>query len=77
MEEEVNVKEKSGCTNCTSRCGKLDVFDWLEDLPESINSTSIVEIQFKNTRKGYYNNSNGLKLVKGDVVSVEKCENGK
>ncbi|MBP1615459.1 MAG: hypothetical protein H6Q13_2907 [Bacteroidetes bacterium] len=31
----------------------------------------MVEIQFKNTRKGYYKNSNKIKLEKGDVVAVE------
>lgn len=70
MEEE-KEQEMAGCKSCSNRCGKLDVFDWLEDLPQSINTTSIVEVQFKNTRKGYYNNSNGLKLTKGDVVAVE------
>ncbi|MCU4176493.1 PSP1 domain-containing protein [Carboxylicivirga sp. N1Y90] len=72
MEEEVlQDKEKKGCSGCTSRCGKLDVFDWLDDLPDSINSTDVIEVQFKNTRKGYFRNSNGLKLAKGDVIAVE------
>ena len=31
----------------------------------------MVEVQFKNTRKGYYKNSNKLKLGKGDIVAVE------
>ena len=31
----------------------------------------MVEVQFKNTRKGYYKNSNKLKLDKGDTVAVE------
>ena len=31
----------------------------------------MVEVQFKNTRKGYYKNSNKLKLEKGDIVAVE------
>ena len=31
----------------------------------------IVEVQFKNTRKGYFKNSNKLKLEKGDIVAVE------
>ena len=30
-----------------------------------------MEVQFKNTRKGYYKNSNHLKLEKGDIVAVE------
>ncbi|MBI9062352.1 MAG: hypothetical protein JEZ14_10230 [Marinilabiliaceae bacterium] len=63
--------EKIGCSGCSSRCGKLDVFDWLEDLPESIGATDIIEVQFKNTRKGYYRNSNAIRFAKGDVVAVE------
>jgi cell fate regulator YaaT (PSP1 superfamily) len=31
----------------------------------------MIEVQFKNTRKGYYLNSNKLELTKGDVVAVE------
>ena len=31
----------------------------------------MVEVQFKNTRKGYFRNSNKIKLEKGDVVAVE------
>jgi cell fate regulator YaaT (PSP1 superfamily) len=36
-----------------------------------MNTTDIVEIQFKNTRKGYFRNSNGLRIEKGDIVAVE------
>jgi cell fate regulator YaaT (PSP1 superfamily) len=50
---------------------KLDVYNWLEDLPETQTATDIVEIRFKNTRKGFYKNINGLKLKKGDIVAVE------
>ncbi|WP_066633606.1 PSP1 domain-containing protein [Labilibacter marinus] len=62
---------QSKCSSCSDRCGKLDVFDWLADVPESCNVSDIVEIQFKNTRKSYFKNTNGLKLGKGDVVAVE------
>jgi len=31
----------------------------------------MVEVQFKNTRKGYYLNSNNIDLFKGDIVAVE------
>jgi cell fate regulator YaaT (PSP1 superfamily) len=62
---------QSKCSTCSSRCGKLDVYDWLADVPESCNVSDIVEIQFKNTRKSYFKNSNGLRLKKGDVVAVE------
>jgi cell fate regulator YaaT (PSP1 superfamily) len=57
----------------TYRCGynKLDSFNWLKDLPEVESSNEIVEIRFKNTRKGFYKNVNGLRLEIGDVVAVE------
>ncbi|MBK3517936.1 PSP1 domain-containing protein [Carboxylicivirga marina] len=71
MEEIIQDTEKKGCSGCSSRCGKLNVYDWLDDLPDSVNSTDVVEIQFKNTRKGYFRNSNGLRIEKGDVVAVE------
>jgi len=60
---------KGGCA-CNSR-QKLSVHDWLSDLPETIKDTDYVEIQFKNTRKGYYLNSTKIPLEKGDVVAVE------
>ncbi len=51
--------------------GKLGCYDWLSDIPESHDDTEMVEVQFKNTRKGYYKNSVHLRLEKGDVVAVE------
>ena len=62
----MNIKGSSGVT-----IKKLNTFDWLCDLPEAQSSTDFVEVQFKNTRKGYYLNSNKLPLVKGDWVAVE------
>jgi cell fate regulator YaaT (PSP1 superfamily) len=55
------------------KCGfnKLDSFNWLRDLSEVVNENDIVEIRFKNTRKGFYKNINGLRLEIGDVVAVE------
>lgn len=63
-----NLNEK-GCSKQTDK--KLDTFDWLCDIPESQSATDLVEVTFKNTRKGYFRNTNGLKLEKGDVVAVE------
>ena len=40
-------------------------------MPGNAESTDLVEVQFKNTRKGYYHNVNALDLKKGDVVAVE------
>ncbi len=50
---------------------QLNTYDWLADVPENAWSTDLVEVQFKNTRKGYYHNVNGLDLKKGDWVAVE------
>lgn len=59
-------------TNCQiTYSGKLNVFDWLSDIPEGIDKNEIYEVRFKNTRKGYYYNSSGLRLTKGDIVAVE------
>lgn len=58
-----------GCKKNTSK--KLATFDWLCDLPETQADTDFVEVQFKNTRKGYFLNSNKLALEKGDIVAVE------
>lgn len=52
-------------------CNKLNTCDWLADLPETGRNTDIVEIRFKNTRKSFYKNVNGIRLVPGDLVAVE------
>ncbi len=62
----------SGCFACSYHTDKkLNVFDWLQDIPESSDDCDFIEVQFKNTRKGYYKNSNKIKLLKGDIVAVE------
>ena len=76
MEEKLKYKEQNGCSGiCPKGCGHMDAplntFDWLADVPGNEEDTDIVEVQFKNTRKGYYRNSNKLPLVKGDIVAVE------
>ena len=49
----------------------LNTFDWLAGVPGNEEYTDIVEVQFKNTHKGYYRNSNNIPLQKGDIVAVE------
>ena len=56
---------------CSRQDKKLNVFDWLVDVPGNLSETDFVEVQFKNTRKGYYLNSNKISLQKDDVVAVE------
>ena len=60
---------------CAKGCGRqnkqLNTYDYLADIPDNAEATDLVEVQFKNTRKGYYHNSNRLPLEKGDIVAVE------
>ncbi len=65
-----NQEIEAGACNRNSR-HMLPVTDWLYDLPENVNESDLVEIQFKNTRKGYFHNSAHLPLKKGDKVAVE------
>jgi cell fate regulator YaaT (PSP1 superfamily) len=43
----------------------------LEDIPGGYADDDMVEVQFKNTRKGYFKNSTNLDLKIGDLVAVE------
>lgn len=60
---------------CGRGCGRqdhqLNTYDWLADVPGNNATTDLVEVQFKNTHKGYYHNVNNLDLKKGDIVAVE------
>ena len=58
-----------GC--CRNSAHMLPVTDWLCDLPETVAESDLVEVQFKNTRKGYFHNNAGLPLEKGVKVAVE------
>lgn len=66
-----------GCEQglCRRSCGRqdrqLNTYDYLADIPGNNAVTDLVEVQFKNTRKNYYHNVNGLDLKKGDIVAVE------
>ena len=68
-----NLSEKPQLTSetCRRRGAKLEVYDWLADIPESHDDTDLVEVRFKNTRKGYYRNTTHIRLVPGDLVAVE------
>ena len=50
---------------------KLNEYNWLSDLPFDERHNEVVEVRFKNTRKGFYRNVNNLKLEVGDIVAVE------
>jgi cell fate regulator YaaT (PSP1 superfamily) len=61
--------------NCTFSakgcCNKLDVYDWLSDINDPLSQSRYVEVRFKNTRKGIYENNLDLPLQVGDIVAVE------
>ncbi len=50
---------------------KLDSFNWLRDIPSVTDENEIIEVRFKNTRKGLFRNVNSLRLEIGDIVAVE------
>ena len=66
----------AGCKNngnCgVSGCNKLEVFDWLAgmELPLGQKPFDVIEVRFKNNRKGFYRTSPELELQVGDVVCV-------
>ncbi|MBQ8657361.1 MAG: hypothetical protein IJ527_10005 [Prevotella sp.] len=75
MKKELDMM--TGCDRglCKAAVGRqdrqLNTYDWLADVPGNAESTDLVEVQFKHTRKGYYHNVNNLPLKKGDIVAVE------
>ncbi|HEY4787400.1 MAG TPA: regulatory iron-sulfur-containing complex subunit RicT, partial [Bacteroidales bacterium] len=73
------------CSNCTFnkiQAGDQEItinnlvasnssYDWLGDLPDSPGISNIVEVRFKNNRKGFYRNINNIKLAYNDIVAVQ------
>ena len=75
--KDMQFKISRGCDRGLNHngCGRqnmqLNTYDWMYDIPGNEEDTDLVEVQFKNTRKGYYHNVNHLDLRKGDIVAVE------
>ena len=40
------------CKSCSRQDKKLNTYDWLADIPGNAEESDMVEVQFKNTRKG-------------------------
>src|SRR5579872_7181370 len=61
------------CSSKSGGCNKLNVFDWLAnmELPSGQKPFDIVEIRFKNSRKEFFRNRNGLQLLVGGIVVLE------
>ncbi len=77
MDKVKDYEIKTGCDRGLCKYGigrqdrQLNTYDWLADVPGNADTTDLVEVQFKHTRKGYYHNVNNLPLHKGDIVAVE------
>lgn len=71
-EFKLNGAGRGICVNgCCKHSKQLNTYNWLADIPNNDELSQYVEVQFKNTRKGFYRNSNKLDLVAGDIVAVE------
>ena len=65
-------KSNGGCS--TGGCNRLNVHDWLMNLPiaDVDSSCKVIEVSFnKGSRKDFYRNATTLLFEKGDMVSVE------
>lgn len=64
-----NVQEMPYRVQCG--CNKLATYDWLQDIPKDHQYDEIIEVRFKNTRKGFYRNIHDIRFNCGDIVAVE------
>lgn len=65
-------KSNGGCSS--GSCNRMNVYDWLSNLPVSDvdSACRVVEVSFnRGSRKDYFRNSTLQVLEKGDMVSVE------
>lgn len=65
-------KSNGGCS--TGGCNRMNVFDWLSDLPlhDSAKPFGIIEVSFKKgSRKDFYRNNTHLILEKGQMITLE------
>jgi len=54
----------------SSRPKMLGTYDWLDDIPDSLNESNLVEIRFKGTRKEFFRNEENLHLKRDELVVV-------
>src|SRR6187551_2896432 len=65
-------KSNGGCS--TGGCNRLNVYDWLSNLPidDLESNCRIIEVSFnQGSRKDFYRNNTVNILSKGDIVAVE------
>ncbi|MCH5248101.1 MAG: hypothetical protein J1E99_08070 [Muribaculaceae bacterium] len=59
-----------GCRHDAPR-SNLSATDWLASVPIELSKCDLVEVKFKNTRKGFFRNVAALPLTPGDMVVVD------
>lgn len=61
------------CGRCSRRepRAKLTATDWMQHLPSDEGRPKLVEVIFKNTRVGFFENNENLDLKIGDMIVVE------
>ena len=73
-----------GCSTCPAKalldntqteiddpgCGKLDSYDWLNNIPESNDGSDLIEVSFKNTHKEFFRNEKNISIKRGDYIAV-------
>lgn len=61
------------CRNCGRKepRAKLMATDWLSEMPSQIDEPKLIEVIFKNTRVGFFENADNLPLKIGDLIVVE------
>ncbi len=63
-------KSNGGCS--TGGCNRMNVHDWLSNLPLTDDTCRVVEVSFSNgSRKDFYRNTTTHIFEKGDMVSLE------
>ncbi len=61
----------SGCSfNNSTDDQSVDVFDWVNDLPDTTDQSDIVEVKFKSTRKEFFRNNSRIPLKRGNKIVV-------
>ena len=67
---EVNEDNLERIGSYFGSCSKLESYDWLREVSD-LDIPEVLEVRFKNTRKGFYRNVNELRLKRGDIIAVE------
>ena len=66
-----SVQENLALVQMSSSQGILSTHDWMKDLGSLSVKEEVVEVRFKNSRKAFFRNPQGIRLNKDDRVVLE------